>query len=399
MNRKLATLALLFIALNTRGQTWPIHVEAINYETMSGISVEESVEGGMNVTGVNVGDYLDFKINILKDAVYFFKVRTAGHGGIIQIRDSANRILGYVRTPSTGSKQIFATGSGRIRMRTGNRTYRLYPQTDMFNIKSLEIDTSNYRHYMTFNPIVAGNFTWENTFDVTGWIKEINNARPGAATIVENPFGKTGFAMKFEQRKTDTPTAVRAEMRLSTIPDEPREGWWSWSEYLPSEDWSVPDPHQAVVGQWHEQPDFHLGENWRSPPIMRKIQNGKNWVNRMWDADPVNTNATKDGEETFDLGAIDTDQWVEWIWHIKYGYDNTGLLEIWKNGVKVYSRVNMPNSFNDRDVPFFKIGVYEGAWGDVQWHATSPGTKRTVYIRNMKIGKPGCSLNEMRILN
>jgi hypothetical protein len=237
---------------------------------------------------------------------------------------------------------------------------------------------------------------WENTHDVNGWIKEINNARPGAAVIVENPFGKPGYAMKFEQRKIDTPAAVRAEMRLSTITDEPREIWVSWSEYLPSEDWGTPDAHQAVVGQWHEQPDFHLGENWRSPPIMRKIQNGKNWINIMWAAAAVNTNASKDGEATLDLGAINTDQWVDWVWHIKYGYDNTGILEVWKNGVKVVDRVNLPNSFNDVNVPYFKIGVYEGAWCCEPWVSQSPGTKRTVYIYNLKIGKPGASYNEMK---
>lgn len=399
MNRKLATLVLSFIVHTTMGQNFPLRIDAINYDAMSGISVEESMEGGMNLTDVNVGDYIDFKINVPKDAVYFFKVRTAGHGGVIQVRDSANRILGYIKTPNTGSKQIFATGSARIRMRPGNRTYRLYPQTDLFNIKSIEIDTSNYRHYMTFNPIVGGNTTWENTFDVMGWIKEINSARPAAATIVSNPFGKPGFALKFEQRKIDTPAAVRAEMRLSTITDEPREGWWSWSEYLPSEHWGVPDAHQAVVGQWHEQPDFHLGENWRSPPIMRKIQNGRNYVNRMWAAAAVNTNQSKDGEELIDLGPINTDQWVHWVFHIKYGYDNTGVLEVWKNGVKVVDRVNMPNSFNDRDLPYFKIGVYEGAWCCEPWVSQSPGSKRTVYVRNLKIGKPGATLNEMRSLN
>jgi hypothetical protein len=396
MNRKLATLVLSFIVHTTLAQTFPIRIDAINYDAMSGVAVEESIEGGMNVTGINVGDHLDFKINVTKDAVYYLKVRTAGHGGVIQVRDSANRVLGYIRTPSTGDKQIFATGSGRIRMLAGNRTYRLYPQTDLFNIKSIEVDTSKYRHYMTFTPLVSGNSTWENTHEVQGWIKEINSARPAAATIVANPFGKPGFAMKFEQRKIDTPAAVRAEMRLSTITDEPREGWWSWSEYLPAEDWAASDAHQDVVGQWHEQPDFHLGENWRSPPIMKKVQNGKYWVNIMWDADAVNTNATKDGEVTIDLGAIMTDQWVDWVFHIKYGYDNTGILQVWKNGTLLIDRQNSPNSFNDVAVPYFKIGVYKGAWCCEPWVSQSPGSKRTVYVRNLKIGKPNSSYNEMK---
>jgi hypothetical protein len=401
MKKQLLLFILFLVAFIANAQTFPIKIDAIRYDAMLGVAVEESLEGGMHVTNVNAGDYIDFKINIQTDAVYFFKVRTAGHGGmhggILQIRDSANRILGTIKTPPTQNKQAFAIGAGRIRMLPGYRTYRIYAITEILNFKSIEIDTSNYRHYMTFTPLVAGNSTWENTHDVNGWIKEINNARPAAATIVENPFGKPGWAMKFEQRKTDTPAAVRAEMRLTSLSNEPREGWWSWSEYLPSEDWAASDPHQDVSGQWHERPDFHLGETWRSPPIMKKIQNGKYWVNIIWASAAVNSNPfSYDGQATIDCGPVLTDQWVDWVFHIKYAYDNTGILEVWKNGVKVVERINMPNSFNDVDVPYFKIGVYKGAWCCAEYHATSPGTKRTIYIRNVKIGKPNSFYNEMK---
>lgn len=397
MRSFVAILALL-CTIHSHGQIWPIRIEAERYDTMQGITTEDCMEGGLNITGISVGDWADYKINIPASGYYFMKIRAAGNGGIIQVRDSANNILGRIRVPSTGNHQVFRSGASRIRFMAGYRTYRLYFQTDIFNVKSIEVDTTNYRHFMTFSPITpfTGSTTWENTLDVGGWIKEINNARPGAATIVENPFGRIGYAVKFEQRKTDTPAAVRAEMRLSTVVGEPREVWIGWSEYLPTEDWGTPDAHQAVVGQWHEQPDFHLGENWRSPPIMRKIQNGRNYINIMWDADPVNTNATKDGEVTIDLGPIDTNIWTDWVFHIKYGYDNTGILEVWVNNLRLVKRINMPNSFNDVAVPYFKIGVYEGAWCCEPWVSQSPGTKRTVYIMNLKIGKPNSSKNECK---
>lgn len=377
---------------------WPIRIEAQRYDTMSGIETEECLEGGLNLTKIHAGDWVQYKINMNGATQVYFKIRTAGSAGVIQLRDSADNILDRIRVPSTRNLQTYSFGSKRMRLRNGLRTYRLYFQTDNLNVKSIEIDSSNYRHYMTAVPITpfSGSTTWENTYEIGGWIKEINNARPAAATIVENPFGKKGWAFKFEQRKIDTPAAVRAEMRLSTVADEPRELWVGWSEYLPADDWGTPDAHQAVIGQFHEQPDFHLGEDWRSPPIMRKIQNGHYYLNIMWAAAAVNTNNTKDGEITPDLGLILTDQWVDWVWHIKYAYDNTGIFELWKNGVKVYTRNNLPNSFNDVAVPYFKIGVYEGAWCCEPWVSQSPGTKRTVYIYNLKIGKPGASYNEMK---
>ena len=41
---------------------------------------------------------------------------------------------------------------------------------------------------------------------------------------------------------------------------------------------------------------------------------------------------------------------------------NDGLLEVWKNGVKVYSRLNAPIGYNDKTGPFFKMGIYKGQW-------------------------------------
>jgi len=398
MRSILAYLVLTLLSFKTLGQTWPIHIEAERYDTAVGVSTEFCMEGGLNVTDIHAGDWVQYKINIPAASPFYLKVRTAGNGGLIQIRDSANNILDSIMVGATPTRQIFAWSAKRMRLRTGNKSYRFYFKTDGFNLKSIEVDTSNFRHVFTCSPITpfSGSTTWENTYEIGGWIKEINNARPAAATIVENPFGKKGYAFKFEQMKTDTPAAVRAEMRLSTTTDEPKEIWASWQEYLPSSDWGIPDQHQAVVGQFHEQPDFDLGENWRSPPIMRKIQNGRYYLNIMWAAAAVNTNNTKDGEITPDLGPILLDQWVSWVWHIKYAYDNTGIFELWRNGVKIYTRNNLPNSFNDKQPPYFKIGVYQGSFCCEPWVSQSPGQKRTVYIFNLKIGKPNSSYNEMK---
>lgn len=394
MNRKLATLALFFTALNTNAQTFPIHVEAEAYDSAYNISVIDCMEGGDACKPTTSTASLMYRVFVAKDGNYRVRVRMSGPGGIVEIRDSLNAPIGDIRFPGTGGPGLYGIGAGTVKLRAGLRKIRVSAKTDIWSMNWLEIDSTIYRLNNDFYPKAP--FTtsapWGNTMDSVGWEKEV--VRNDQIRMVWSPSYKGRPSIEFNLHKTDSP-AVRAEIRQTTQPGEPDEMWIGYAEYLPSAYWSSSDAHNSVIGQLHEIPDWHLGENWRSPPIMKKIVNGRYYFNIMWAADSVNTNATKDGEVTLDRGPILMDQWVKWVIQVKFSPTNTGILRVWKNGELIVDRPNMPNCFADKYYPYFKIGFYGNAWCCAPWRATIPVVERKVYIAALKLGKPGATYWDM----
>jgi hypothetical protein len=138
-----------------------------------------------------------------------------------------------------------------------------------------------------------------------------------------------------------------------------------------------------IIAQWHEVPDWDLGEKWRSPPISLGIENNRFYVKILWAAAAVNTNKTIDGEKKAILGNVEKEKWNDWVFHIRFSYREDGILEIWKNKEKVFEYYG-PNSYNDENFPYFKIGIYKWGWNG--WSGYSPEDERVLFYDEVKIG-------------
>jgi len=148
-----------------------------------------------------------------------------------------------------------------------------------------------------------------------------------------------------------------------------REYWYGFSIYLPGpedgEDSYVPDKYWEIVAQWYA-PQDDSSESGRNPPLTLKTSEdgvGGRWtIGGKYSAKAINTKGDYDGAFSTDLGPYETGKWTDWVFRVKWSYMNDGLLEVWKDGKKVYSRLNAPIGFNDESGPFFKMGIYKGAW-------------------------------------
>jgi len=228
--------------------------------------------------------------------------------------------------------------------------------------------------------------TFESPGDLDKWTKEI--CRPDALRISGERARKGRSSARFEFSKSDVTGFngyVRAELRLGSEADAER--WYGFSNYLPAD--FVADPMAEKIAQWHEVPDWDLGETWRSPPISLGVENDRFYVQILWAAAPVNTNDTKDGEKKVDLGPVDRDKWNDWVFHIRFSWKPDGVLEIWKNKRQIFSYYG-PNCFNDKSLPYFKIGIYKWAWKG--WAEYSPEEKRVLYYDEVRIGGRHASL-------
>ncbi len=148
------------------------------------------------------------------------------------------------------------------------------------------------------------------------------------------------------------------------------ETWIGFSIYFPSQSWGPDNMSREVVFQLHGSAD--PGEPSRSPPLSLKVDLGSTecfWQVR-WDENLISNSAQPagPGAGVADIwkGAIEKDQWTDWVIHAIWDYaiDGTGSIEIWRNGEKVAVR-NGPNIYNDAKGmrgPIF--GIYKWDWKD-----------------------------------
>jgi hypothetical protein len=238
--------------------------------------------------------------------------------------------------------------------------------------------------YATAATSLSGNLVLESTFeDETAFKKwSLEVCRWDAIKKSADVARKGSGSARFEFKKTDVTNYggfVRAELRQESPKES--ESWYGFSNFLPND--FASDPIAENIAQWHEVPDWGRGESWRSPPISFGIRDDRYYVHVMWASATVNTNANKDGEKKFDLGPVDKNKWNDWVFHIKFSYKSDGILEIWKNNVKVVSHYGA-NSFNDLIFPYFKIGIHKWGWNG--WAKFSPSSSRVLYYDEVRVG-------------
>lgn len=194
------------------------------------------------------------------------------------------------------------------------------------------------------------------------------------------------FSGRFEINRNDPllwggNRAEMAQVKTTTMD----EGWYGFSQYFP--DSYISDSTEEVVGQWHDQPD--VGETAARSPSNAIItgNNRLKWMIR-WDSRSIMTDNFPEGHTYIDLGEIPKNKWIDWVVHIKYSHTNTGILEVWMDGVKVIDRQNMPNSYNDVMYPYFKFGVYKWEWGSE--------VNKIIYYDEVKVGNKNSSYDEVK---
>ncbi|MEQ8663597.1 MAG: polysaccharide lyase [Gammaproteobacteria bacterium] len=183
-------------------------------------------------------------------------------------------------------------------------------------------------------------------------------------TIVDAPVRSGPHAARFHLRRGDPDVkgSRRAEVRAKAG-ELGQDYWFAFSINLPA-NW--PDARiPATLAQWHGVPDKWLLEAGRSPPLRLLALDGQWQLASIWDAKRVSqtpfTRNDPQGWVLEPLGALDVDAWADWVFHVRWSYREDGVLEVWKNGARVYRR-HGPNTYNDAIGPYLKLGIYVPEW-------------------------------------
>lgn len=220
-----------------------------------------------------------------------------------------------------------------------------------------------------------------------GWQTQFPHSTKGE--IVQSPVRAGKYAIRNDLTYEDFKTYGDSRNRRSEIYHENvgrpgEERWYGFSVYLPK-DWE--NEMFDIVMQIHNHPD--PGEGAKSP-IMTLETEGKNWkVNDRFDREKISKPANHGAGGTITSnrlweGPYEVEKWTDWVFHVKWSLDDDGLIEAWKDGVKVVEHKG-PNGYNDEQPYYMKIGVYKPAY-----RVTAP-PHRVIYHDEVRIGNEKAS--------
>lgn len=217
------------------------------------------------------------------------------------------------------------------------------------------------------------------------------NSHPGQAhsCTLSTTHARTGTkSLRMEVRKTDPDAdgSKRSEINVPPVSEQFEEHWYCVSILLPSggaEDYALDPGSMELITQWHGVPDG--GEPWLPSILSLITRNGNYQIHRRWDTNAMSSPPIP--VEEIDLGSYlgDKGQWVDWIFHIKWGWleSHNPILEVYKNGVKVLDRNGLPNTTNDLLAPYWKLGIYKWEWKENP--SLSSIDKRIVYYDSVLV--------------
>ncbi|MGB3799087.1 MAG: cellulase family glycosylhydrolase [Lewinella sp.] len=112
-------------------------VEAESYCAMQGIQTQATTDagGGRNVGWIDVGDFMDYRLNIPTTGTYTLRYRVASTGSTGQVRfRTGGTTLATTNIPNTGGWQTWRTVTTTVSLTAGARTVRLAASGGSWNI-------------------------------------------------------------------------------------------------------------------------------------------------------------------------------------------------------------------------------------------------------------------------
>jgi len=127
----------------------PARIEAENYISMSGIRTEGCADGGLDVTGINSSDFMDYKVVVPASGYFTLDVRVAsGDGGQLQLR-SGSTVLTTIDIYSSGFYQDWSTfSSAPFSLPAGAQKLQIFATSSGWNINWIE-----FKQVANFVPI------------------------------------------------------------------------------------------------------------------------------------------------------------------------------------------------------------------------------------------------------
>jgi hypothetical protein len=201
----------------------------------------------------------------------------------------------------------------------------------------------------------------------------VQTATSYAITTVTNPAYQGSKAARFELRDTDPENHSGTRSEISFDDPTNLNRWYSYALYAPSAYYKA-DAEDEIITQWHQGGSL-------TPALCLRVKSDKLYIRIL-------------GTTWVELGNFDKDQWHAYVMHIKHSSGSDGLIEIWKDDVKIMNRsgANMYKVEGDLHNPSVKMGIYKSDWNGSGTTATNI---RVLYLDDIKIGNENATYADM----
>lgn len=183
---------------------------------------------------------------------------------------------------------------------------------------------------------------------------------------------------KFELRDTDAMnnSGTRAEITFPTAANLNR--WYSFSILFPCIDWDRDDDDE-VINQWHQGGGL-------TPALCIRTRRDSIYLRIV--EEPGGD------DEWINLGVIQKSVWHPYVLHIIHSSTSSGLIEIWRSGVPIFTRngKNMYPVTGSVTNPNWKLGIYKSGWND---EGTTDVSIRVLLFDDIKMGNENAKYREM----
>ena len=199
--------------------------------------------------------------------------------------------------------------------------------------------------------------------EITNELWQKDKAKTCEIKLVDTPVRNGDVAVQFRASKKArcelVPHTVRGrfgKLKRKFIREPFHEDrWYVFSTYL-HEPW---ERHEAneVLAQWHASPDPVIAhEHGRGPPLALRVIGDYLRISYGWDKAFRSTEKAI-AKYTLWYDRLETEQWLDWVFHVRWSYENDGFIRIWKNRELIVDYKG-PNAYNDLRGVYLKLGIY-----------------------------------------
>jgi hypothetical protein len=228
---------------------------------------------------------------------------------------------------------------------------------------------------------IAALFSFNFNDGTYGVMEEENEvARSDAISIGQDPLNASNKCARFNVRATDTTSECdacqRAELKIyRKVFSAKMRGTYTYrARLMLANDWQFGGDRWQTLLQWHDNP-YDASDNqieaWRHPILKLAVLNTHWTIVWRWCGDAIQSEAVDqwdskwqgqideapNGRWWIQDASNDRGRWISWIFLVRWDYESTGLLRVWKDDVKVIDR-NGPIGYNDIFGPTCKMGIY-----------------------------------------
>lgn len=174
---------------------------------------------------------------------------------------------------------------------------------------------------------------------------------------ISSPVRQGNSAIRYVVRPGDDPinsSGERSELVVFPGTRDGDEEWWAWSTYFP-EAWNPnPNTEWNIITQWH-----HTGSTC-GPPLSLRVDTRQdpNYVRVKIRGGNLGNCSAQYGPTDIRLHDVEKGKWFDYIVHVVWRDDPSGLVEVWVNGNKVVSRQHA--TLYSGQGAYFKQGLYRG---------------------------------------